>query len=410
MTLPTTPRATPVDPAIRRARAGLLRTTEPPAPVMLRFIAAHGVLPAWDAVRTHRAPTNAELPTWVHDADPTELDATVDSDLDTAASVGARLISPEHDEWPAAALMGLQQAHTAGTVGAAPPIALYVRGATLTDVPNNAVTLVGSRANTAYGARVATDLAYELASHDWTIVSGAAFGIDTCAHRAALSTGHPQSTVAVLACGIERAYPAANTELLHRISQDGTVLTEYAPGSVPAKHRFLVRNRLIAALGAATVVVEAGRRSGTLSTAAAARAQHRVVMAVPGPITSGLSVGCHLLIADRDAQLVTSAADIEAILRPAGQYTFTAPAAAEADVAQPHLDDDTARIHAALPARRAISVAEIARLARLPTAEVLGGLALLDLAGLATRTSTGWRKTPPPATIRGRAATTEATA
>ena len=381
---------------VRRARAGLLRCTEPPAPVVSRFVDARGVVGAWEAVKTGRAPARAEIPTWVADCSPAQLEDQIDQDFDAATGAGARLVVPEDDEWPDAALINLSQAHINGTVGAVPPLALYVRGAPLADFPAEAVTIVGSRANTPYGSRIATDLAFELAGDGWSIVSGAAFGIDTCAHRAALASDHPRPTVAVLACGIERAYPAANTELLQKISERGTVVSEYSPGSVPAKHRFLVRNRLIAALGAGTIVVEAGRRSGTLSTAAAARAQHRIVMAVPGPVTSALSVGCHLLIAERDAQLISSAADVKHILRPAGQPALFESASRSDSGGAPDdmgdLDDETGRIHRALAAKRSTTVTEIARITGLSSADVLAGLGLLDLAGLATRTSTGWRK------------------
>ena len=140
-----------------------------------------------------------------------------------------------------------------------------------------------------------------------TVVSGAAIGIDGAAHRGALAVDG--ATVAVLACGVDRVYPAAHATLLERIAATGLVVSEYPPGSVPARHRFLVRNRLIAALGAGTVVVEAALRSGAQRTAADTEALGRLVMAVPGPVTSGPSAGCHQLIRD-GALLVTSADDV----------------------------------------------------------------------------------------------------
>src|ERR1700712_1304903 len=126
--------------------------------------------------------------------------------------------------------------------GAAPPGALYVRGGALDQLPGRGVSVVGSRANTAYGQRVAADIAMGAAEAGFTVVSGAAFGIDTVAHRAALAYPGVLPTVAVLACGIDRAYPVANTELIDRIAAVGSVVSEYAPGTSPARHRFLVRN------------------------------------------------------------------------------------------------------------------------------------------------------------------------
>jgi len=260
--------------------------------------------------------------------DPAALVARAQADLTVAGRVGARLIGPDDAEWPAAAMGSFAGAVARGVRGAGPPLALYVRGRPLAGLPDRAVTVVGSRASSPYGTRVAGEVAYELARAGMLVVSGAAFGIDTAAHRSALQVMRPAAassavaarsvTVAVLACGIDRAYPEANRDLLEFIPRYGSVVSEYPPGTVPARHRFLVRNRLIAAFGAGTVVVEAGRRSGTLSTAAAAEQLGRLVMAVPGPVTSAMSVGCHLLLADRFAQLVTSADDVLAALGGAG--------------------------------------------------------------------------------------------
>ena len=139
------------------------------------------------------------------------------------------------------------------------------------------------------------------------MVSGAAIGIDGAAHRGALAVDGP--TVAVLACGIDRAYPTVHERLITRIAATGLVLSEYPPGCVPARHRFLVRNRLIAGLAEGTLVIEAGLRSGAQRTAADARALGRVLMALPGPVTSGCSAGCHRLIRD-GAVLVTRAEEV----------------------------------------------------------------------------------------------------
>ena len=196
----------------------------------------------------------------------------------------------------------------------APPIALWVRGpGVLDELCDQAAAIVGARAATGYGLHVAGELGAGLATAGFTVVSGAAIGVDGAAHRGALAAGGPN--VAVLACGIDRSYPAAHEALLDRIAATGVVLSEYPPGSVPARHRFLVRNRLIAGLAAGTVVVEAGLRSGAQRTAADARSLGRPVMAVPGPVTSGRSAGCHRMIRE-GAVLVTR---VEEVLEEVGR-------------------------------------------------------------------------------------------
>ena len=303
---------------VARARAGLLRMCEPPSAAMAMFVDRVGAVQAWRGVLTGRAPRAVVSATTARMQDISAAEAVrrADADLAAAAAVGARLIGPGDAEWPTAAFAAFDGALVRGVRGACAPLALYVRGGSLAGLPGDGVTIVGSRASSAYGQRVAGEMAYRLVSAGVTVVSGAAFGIDTAAHRSALQAGGDADppTVAVLACGIDRAYPEANRALLDAIGAVGAVVSEYPPGTTPARHRFLVRNRIIAAMGAGTVVVEAGRRSGTLSTAAAADQLGRVVMAVPGPVTSAMSVGCHLLLADRFAQLVTGSPDVLAAL------------------------------------------------------------------------------------------------
>src|SRR5262249_3667012 len=161
----------------------------------------------------------------------------------------------------------------------------------LAEACERAVAIVGSRASTSYGDHIATDLAYSLAEQGWTIVSGGAYGIDTAAHRGALAAHG--CTIAVLACGIDRPYPTPNASLFDRIGENGLLFSEWPPGPDPHRHRFLIRNRVIAAAGRGTVMVEAGRRSGARFTLARAHRLNRVCVAVPGPVTSAMSVGCH---------------------------------------------------------------------------------------------------------------------
>lgn len=393
--------------------AGLLRVCEPPSAVLSLFVHRVGAVAAWEAVLARRAPRAVLAATAARTASTAaaELVSRAERDLLVASGCGARVIGEHDPEWPAQALLAFTGAMARGVRGAAPPLGLYVRGQALTGLPGQAVTMVGSRASSAYGQRVAAEMAHELASRGVSIISGAAFGIDTAAHRSALHvarsaaaaaerrTGGPV-TVAVLACGIDRAYPEANRALLDQIARCGSVVSEYPPGTTPARHRFLVRNRLIAAFGSGTVVVEAGRRSGTLSTAAAAEQLGRLVMAVPGPVTSAMSVGCHLLLADRFAQLVTGAGDVMAALgratpeASAGAGPGTATAVPGADPAHPTdgLDLVTARVYDALPTADPASLQQLVIESGLPTNEVLGSLAVLEIHGMSIKEGTLWRR------------------
>ena len=230
------------------------------------------------------------------------------ADLRRAERCGARLVTPEDDEWPALPLHALVLAtaaepedpkhQSARTVAPVPPLALWVRGpGRLDELADRSVAIVGSRASTAYGEHVAGEFGYQLAERGWTVVSGGAYGIDAAAHRGALAAEGP--TIAVLACGVDRPYPAGNGALLHRIAESGLVVSEWPPGAAPHQHRFLVRNRLIAGLTRGTVVVEAAARSGAVATANRARKLGKQVMVVPGPVTSAMSVGCHELLREQ---------------------------------------------------------------------------------------------------------------
>jgi DNA processing protein len=218
---------------------------------------------------------------------------------------GIRLICPDDPEWP----------ESLDDLGDARPYALWVRGnADLRFSCTTSVSVVGSRAASAYGSYMASELAADLAGHGCTIISGAAYGVDGAAHQAALAADG--TTIAVLACGVDNAYPAGHQDLLTAIAAHGAIVSEYPPGQLPSRLRFLQRNRIIAALSPATLVVEAIERSGSLTTARHARDLHRAVLAVPGPVTSEQSRGCHALIRDHGALLVTSARDALAAITP----------------------------------------------------------------------------------------------
>ncbi|GLJ60005.1 DNA processing protein DprA [Microbacterium barkeri] len=289
--------------------------------------------------------------------------------LAQGARAGLVLVTPEDAGWP-------EQLTDLGTHA---PLALWTRG----DVTGlsriaRSVAIVGARAATPYGEHVAAELAGELASRGIGVISGAAYGIDGAAHRATLGVGG--LTVAVVAGGADRVYPAGHARLFADIARVGAIVSETAPGATPTKWRFLQRNRCIAALSAATVVVEAGARSGTLNTAGHAAALGRPLGAVPGPVTSATSAGCHRLLREFDAQCITSAADVlELIGEGADDATALGGPSAE-----------EVRVRDALASRSPRDVDEIARRSGMAVEAVQAALGLLELAGAVRRTDGGW--------------------
>ncbi len=264
------------------------------------------------------------------------------------------------------------------------PLCLWVRGdITSLNSQRAAVSVVGARAATSYGTHIATEFAAELAAGGVTVVSGAAFGIDAAAHRGALGVGG--TTVAVLAGGLDRPYPSAHADLLNRIAQSGAVIAEVAPGSAPTKWRFLQRNRVIAALGQATVVVEAGWRSGSLNTAHHAAALGRPLGAVPGPVTSGASAGCHRLIRELEAACVTCVDDIRELIGSTAPQGPDAPDTA--------FTDDQTRVLDALSTRTSRSTFDVAQRAGMSVEEVRARIGMLALAGHVRGDEAGWRRT-----------------
>ena len=364
---------------IRLARAYLLRVAEPPAPEVVSLVADLGPVRAAEMVRAGKAA-----------ADETDARRHLDCaarDIDEAASGRARLVVPEDEEWPAWQLLALANAAARGVPGMTEPLGLWVRGrARLDELVQEAVAVIGARAATGYGEHVASELAFGLAERFVTVVSGAAYGIDGFAHRGAL--GANGSTVAVLACGVDVAYPAGHTELLARIARDGAVVSEYPPGTRPARHRFLVRNRLIAALAAGTVVVEAGRRSGSRNTAATTSALGRPLMAVPGPVTSAMSVGCHDLLRTAGATAVCTAADVMA---DAGRIGVDASTRSDEPLRSTDgLDRVMLRVHEELPSRGGLSAERIAVGSGVPLSRVRALLPELELLGLVRKCEAGW--------------------
>lgn len=304
-----------------------------------------------------------------------------------ARARGISVVAPGTDHWPA----------SLDDLGAHAPVLLWLRGdAALLCAP--ALAVVGARASTGYGAHVTAELTGDACGAGVAIVSGAAYGIDAVAHRAALALGTP--TIAVLAGGADRSYPSGHRQLLEHIASVGAVCSEMAPGSAPTRWRFLQRNRVIAALARATLVTEAGPRSGSLNTAGHAAELGRALGAVPGPITSAASVGCHRLIREYGASLITDGRDLRELLgisedaslgellpggSPPGQ---SSPEASTSEGAPPEGSRESAvhqRVVDALPLRGARTSHEVARRAGLAFDDTSAALAELELLGRVRR-------------------------
>jgi DNA processing protein len=293
-------------------------------------------------------------------------------------SEGLRIVCPGDPEWPT----------QLDVLGDARPLLLWVRGsADLRFACLRSVSVVGARAATAYGTHVATEIAAALAERGWAAVSGGAYGIDAAAHVGAL--GAEGVTVAVLASGLDYGYPKGHDQLFTAIAGQGCVVSEWPPDRGPTRPGFLVRNRVIAALSCGTVVVEAALRSGALSTARHARDLCRPLMAVPGPVTSSQSEGCHEIIREWSAVLVTRAQDVIEHISPAGEGLSDrrrGPA-----YPRDRLDPVTTAVLEAVPARTGSGPAAIAVAAGVDLDTALGCLGALAAAGFVERCPTGWR-------------------
>jgi DNA processing protein len=307
-------------------------------------------------------------------------------ELERADRQGIRFVVPGDDEWPE--LLGdlahAPHLHERGGV----PVGLWCRGKLrLDEASEHAVAVVGSRSATTYGADVAGAISATLARATWSVVSGAAYGIDQAAHRGALASRG--TTVAVLACGVDRAYPAAHKGLIDYIADVGLVVSEAPPGCAPTRIRFLARNRVIAALSRGAVVVEAAVRSGALNTASWAGGLGRPVMAVPGPVTSEPSAGAHQLIRARDALLVTSGEEVLEAVGPIGTFTLSDPR--EPEGPRDRLTTRERQVLDAVPLRQAVDSGSIARTAGLAHGRTKEALLVLHRAGLVEHSLGRWR-------------------
>lgn len=359
----------------RVARAALTWAADPGDEVLGRLLVQHGPLVLCDALLE-----GAPLPgvsegrlramrTRISGARPEEELAALDGRA-------GRFLCPGDKEWPA----------QLDDLGTQRPVGLWVRGrCSLRFAALRSVSLVGARACTSYGAHVAARLAAELAECGWSVVSGAAYGVDGAAHRGALSAGG--LTVGVLACGVDQVYPRSNSELIHGIAERGLLLAELPPAAHPTRSRFIMRNRVIAALTRGTVVIEAQLRSGSLVTARRASALGRAVMGVPGPVTSQLSAGVHRLLRE-EGEVVTNAAEVIELLGGMGELAprESGPAVPR-DLLHPRNRDLLER----MPARSALTAARLAHEAATPEEDVRARLLELSALGFVVRRGERWQ-------------------
>ena len=317
------------------ARAALTYLAEPADQWLNGLISAHGAARTLEAIGSGRLPDPSgdfPLPQLMKRTLQRSMERwrvrlaelPTPADLTAFRQSGIRLICPGDPEWP----------EQLADLGPEQPYALWLRGTA--DLRFNclrSVAVVGSRAATAYGCYVAAEFAASVAARGWAVVSGGAFGVDASAHRGAL--GADGVTVAVLACGVDVPYPVGHTELFEAVAAQGVIVSEWPPGRTVSRLRFLVRNRVIAALATGTLVVEAGERSGAVNTARHARDLGRRLMAVPGPVTSDQSAGCHRIIREWQGTLVTTAAEVIEHLSPVGATLEPTNAPAITDPAAP---------------------------------------------------------------------------
>jgi DNA processing protein len=295
---------------------------------------------------------------------------------DRASASGGRIVTRVDREWPS----------QLRDLGDTEPYALWVIGAAdLRLAALRSVAIVGARACSGYGEEVARAWSGQLAGEGWTVVSGAAFGIDAAAHRGALAAGGV--TACILAGGVDVPYPRAHDALIARIADEGLVVSESPLGEGVRRHRFLSRNRVIAALTRATVVVEAAERSGTMATAKAAVAMNRPLLAVPGPVTSPTSAGCHRMIRDAEAQLMASVDDVLGLLDLSRDGRGELRAMDDRDA----LTANERRVLDALPGRGPLRTQDVATSSGLHVHDVWAALGVLEVGGWVASSPDGWR-------------------
>lgn len=360
----------------RLARVALTRVAEPGDEVMGRAVRDRGVGGALRAaLGGKRLPGAGPRRTESYAIRGARADPV--ADLAAAHRAGGRFVCPGDGDWPG----------QLDDLGVQRPYGLWVRGRpSLRLWALRSVAVVGARTCTDYGAHMAARLGAGLAGAGWVVVSGAAYGVDGIVHRSALAAGG--ATIGVLACGVDVAYPPRNAELIGEIAERGLLVGELPPGDHPTRSRFVLRNRVIAALTRGTVVVEARYRSGSLITAHRAVALGRVTMGIPGPCTSGLSEGVHELLRG-GAALVTDAAEVVELVGEIG--ADLAPRRLGPVLPRDRLGPAAARILDALPGRGDAADEEIAHAAGATRDDTLGRLHELQALGFVEREEGRWK-------------------
>ena len=378
----------------RRARAALTGIVEPASAGLLAQLQHYSVEEVWTALRESKDKSSL----WARRAEALNLERT----LDLVHGKEVHFLIPGDPQWPEALppLDGIKR-NVQGIEMQGQPLGLWWVGE---DTPRQAfaraVSIVGSRASTSYGERVASDFGAELAAEGFTIVSGGAYGVDAAAHRGALAGGG--RTVAVLANGLDSFYPRGNNALLDRVASAGAIVAEVAPGIRPNKVGFLARNRIIAAVGRGVVLVEAAHRSGALNTANWAEAMQRQLLCVPGSIYSATSAGVHGQLRKYGTLVATT----EHVLKELGPMEADPLPGLEGDRPTDGLTGNQLLVREALPSRGGMAAAAVAETTGLPYPQVLAALGMLELEGLAEEVADGrWRVTrPKPSARRPRSA------
>ncbi|MDR2897081.1 MAG: DNA-processing protein DprA [Propionibacteriaceae bacterium] len=358
----------------RLARMGLMALREAGDLSLVKAVADFGVVDLWRHLCSGRSQVALAA---------VAQDISLESIIAQTAAIGASFLIPGDPDWPDH-LAALSWSQPVNQVGGA-PLGLWVLGDARLLRRAPVVAMVGARAATTYGERVASSLAEDLVQRGCVIASGGAYGVDAACHRGALAAGGV--TIAVMAGGLANLYPSGNRRLLERIGQNGVLISEHPPASPPYRSRFLVRNRLIAALADVTVVVEAGHRSGAQNTVSWALSLHRPVAAVPGPVSSAMSSTPHRLIRDQAAVLVTSAEEIIELC----PEISSKPRVAESN----ELAAEERAVIRQLSTHAGRGVDTLSSCTGLPPLVVLAAVERLGQAGLARESADGlWRLVP----------------
>lgn len=371
----------------RTARMCLAAVVEPGHPAMAGAVATYGAESVWRSLT--RPTTDLPLARRARQLRPAELAAR-------SEAAGLRFVVPGDDEWPPG-LADLADCEQVNQLSGEPLGLWLAGGGNLAELAVSSVSVVGSRASTAYGDTVASDLGAELSEAGRTVLSGGAYGIDAAAHRGCLAGRSP--TISILAGGLDQPYPSGHRPLFERIAATGVLVSELAPGEHPTRVRFLARNRLIAALTPGTVLVEAAARSGARNTVTWANALGRVVMAVPGPVTSATSVTPHRLIREAEAVLVTRASDVLELVSPLGRAN---PRPLSEHRPTDELSPELLRLFETVPGRGSLTAGELALRAGVSVPRCLAMLDELAERGFIAQNLAGEWQLPPRAPQRAR--------